>query len=359
MPTRPSTSAARALALVLTGCGHAWLAAPAILAGPGAGSIVGAVASSPDTGAVLRERALALAAEVRSARELLTELGSLMELRRELERRREHALTLIFDEEEYFHPHLPPQCSPERARLYPLVQREVERRVEAVREVWDATLTVELPEHWRTRLAELTEIVPASALELDRDLELPGWIAGIDPTLERLGVRAVALDAAGRSALAYDSAVVAFNEATWSVAVESGAVSAVEAEQVRITNRYRRMLGRPALAFSLRIHAAARSHSEYMQQSGRLEHREPDPDRNDVVDRLRLAGYDAGATENLWSGRAHAMGAHLTWCSSSEHHRNLLDPGVHEVASGLAGEYWTQDLGRGTAFQGELDGWQH
>jgi uncharacterized protein YkwD len=170
----------------------------------------------------------------------------------------------------------------------------------------------------------------------------------------------MALDAAGRSLLAYDRAVEAFNEATWSApAGDQERISAVEIEQVRITNGYRRMLGRRVLAFSPRIHEAARGHSEYMQRSGQLGHREPQPERRDVFHRLRLAGYDAGAFENLWYGRANAMGAHVSWCSSSEHHRNLLDPDVREIASGLAGAYWTQNLGHGTAFQGALDEWQH
>lgn len=313
----------------------------------------------------LAPRAFELSREIRSARALLAELEPLVELRRELGRRRGRALTLIYDREEYFYPHLPPDCPSEKARLYPAVQREVERRVAAVREIWSSTLVVELPARWRASLSELQQIAATSGLQLEQDLELPAWVAGIDPALERVGVRELALDAAGRSLLDYDRAVEALNEAAWGGVVEGevtgGAdrTSAIEIEQVQITNGYRRMLGRRVLAFDPRIHEAARGHSEFMERSGQLGHREPQPERRDVYHRLRLAGYDAGASENLWYGRPSAMGAHLAWCSSSEHHRNLLDPDVYEMASGLAGAYWTQNLGRGKAFQGELDEWQH
>ena len=75
-------------------------------------------------------------------------------------------------------------------------------------------------------------------------------------------------------------------------------------------------------------------------------------------DRMRLAGYDHGVSENCHMGSGSAEGAHQGWRRSSGHHRNLLMAGHREMASALASIYWTQNFGTGTQFLGELDGWQ-
>ncbi len=62
----------------------------------------------------------------------------LSEKRRELDKARANALELIFDEVRYFYPYTPPAVSSEVAARYREVQKEVEVRVERLRELWEA-----------------------------------------------------------------------------------------------------------------------------------------------------------------------------------------------------------------------------
>ena len=72
---------------------------------------------------------------------------------------------------------------------------------------------------------------------------------------------------------------------------------------------------------------------------------------------MKHVGYDGGASENVYAGFG-AAGAHASWTHSSAHHRNLLNATVTEMASAVAGQYWTQNMGRGTAFESEMQAWQ-
>ena len=69
-------------------------------------------------------------------------------------------------------------------------------------------------------------------------------------------------------------------------------------------------------------------------------------------DRMRLAGYNFGVSENiaLCDG---AQSAHNQWLTSAGHHRNLLDPGNREVGIGADGRNWVQNFGSGNAHEGD------
>ena len=290
-------------------------------------------------------------------------LRDLAARREELDRRRAAALALIFDEEEYFYPYNPPACPPERAKLYPAVQRRVDELVGAVREVWDDQGPVPL----RGELADLVDEVhwlvrredawgKASILPDD----LPYWLLGIDPDLEAVGLAEFAWDEDEREALARSRAVRRYNRANWQVSAvpENGRAPAkAELRQVEITNDYRLLLGRGALAWNPLVQAAAFDHSEYMANTGDFGHTEPDPERKGPGERMRRRGYDRGAGENCHAGGGDPMGAHVGWCHSSGHHRNLLAEGHREMASALVGSYWTQNFGSSETFLVELPGW--
>ena len=128
-----------------------------------------------------------------------------------------------------------------------------------------------------------------------------------------------------------------------------------EIKQVWITNRYRMMMGRHALAMNELILQAARGHSEWMSRTGTFAHYEDTAERRTPVDRMALAGYDRGAGENIYRGGGGPMGAHVGWIHSSGHHRNLLYPSHSEMAAGDVGPYWTQNFGGGSEFRENVE----
>ena len=124
---------------------------------------------------------------------------------------------------------------------------------------------------------------------------------------------------------------------------------------MRITNRYRALLGRQSVAWDPLIQAAAAVHSDYMSRTGNFGHFEEDvPGRRTPFDRMREQGYDRGVSENCHAGSGSPEGAHQGWTHSSGHHRNLLMTGHTEMATAVAGPYWTQNFGMGEASRAEL-----
>jgi uncharacterized protein YkwD len=113
-----------------------------------------------------------------------------------------------------------------------------------------------------------------------------------------------------------------------------------------VTNAYRRMFGHRPLAVNLKMQAAARGHCEEMSTLGFFGHFSPTPGRRTPFDRMKLAGYSLGASENC-AINGSAVGAHDAWLLSSGHHRNLLSPSHTEFGSSNAGRYWTQNFGSG------------
>ena len=187
---------------------------------------------------------------------------------------------------------------------------------------------------------------------------LPSWIDGLDRQAELVELRSFAWDAVERAALRRDGEVDAFNTRAWQKKDKNADPEKVpnseEEQQVRVTNEYRRMLGRCALAWNPKIQAAAQGHSDWMSLTGTFSHFETDPERKTPVDRLRLADYSGGGSENCSLGDAGAEGAHVGWLHSSGHHRNILVATHREMASAIAGIYWTQNFGAGHEFEQEL-----
>jgi uncharacterized protein YkwD len=288
----------------------------------------------------------------------LEQLAHLAEQRKELDARRKAALDLIFDEETYFYPYNPPECPPEKAKLYAGVQQRVDELVSRVRDVWKAEKRASVPANARAALEELAwnrarRTEPGEELALPASW--PGWIEALDPTVEALDLSTFAWTPEERDALARDRAVLALNQRRWADAthVDDAKASTDEQHQVRITNEYRAMLGRRALAWDPRIQTAAQGHSDYMANTGDFGHVEPEPSRRGPGDRMRLAGYKQGVSENC-AMRDGAEGAHVGWLHSSGHHRNILMATHTEMASGVAGTYWTQNFGQGEDFLADL-----
>ena len=187
--------------------------------------------------------------------------------------------------------------------------------------------------------------------------DVPAWMALLGPELEELALASFAWDHRERARLLRDRWIEARNERVWSGVAETDGVACgrAEQEQVRITNRYRALLGRQSVAWDPLIQAAAAVHSDYMSRTGNFGHFQEDvPGRRTPFDRMREQGYDRGVSENCHAGSGSPEGAHQGWTHSSGHHRNLLMTGHTEMATAVAGPYWTQNFGMGEASRAEL-----
>jgi hypothetical protein len=309
----------------------------------------------------LRERFVRAAASIEKG-STLQQLAAVAGMRTELDRRREHALDLIYDTVTYFYPYNPPDpTSGKTIGDYYEAQREVDVRVNEVRDLWERTVpAVSLPRGFKDALADLDWIRGQHGhlrgpLLLQEDW--PEWLDGIDTSVERISVSTFAWDARERAQKARGRLVRSWNEERWE---SSDALETAEKNQVRITNAYRQMFGRRALAWNGKIQEAAQWHSDYMANTGNFGHTEPeDPANRTPFDRMRRVGYLRGASENCHRGSGDPQGAHTGWCHSSGHHRNLLQAGHAEMASGLAAGNWTQNFGNGTDFETELEAWRN
>jgi uncharacterized protein YkwD len=303
----------------------------------------------------------------RAGHTAMSRLERVAERRRDLDAAREKALALIFDEVRYFYPYKPPHVSPEKAATYDEVQREVDRLVEAVDTIWTSNAKAKVPEVLRTAAEELAWLRARQRHVPDRFVlpgDVPAWVEGL-PDREEVDISTFAWTRAEARALARDRAISAWNEARWAQYDQTRAEELeepvrIEREQVRITNGYRALMGRPLLAWHPSLHQAAKGHSVYMNTTGDFGHHEPHPATRTPFDRMRAVGYLNGISENCHVGSGDALGAHRGWVRSSGHHRNLLMPGHKEMASAVVGGYWTQNFGLDTGFEAQLDlsGWR-
>ncbi len=284
-------------------------------------------------------------------------LTSIVERRRALDTARSHALELVLDEERFFYPYTVPQVESKRAIQYPKVRTEVMERIAAVRKIWDEEERVTLA---RSAGEALEEVAWCRENAAEVELE-PGAFSGADEWklaqdhgLESIGIRDLALGFADADVHARDREVLARNERLWAES-DATSPSELEREQVRVTNQYRRMMGHRVLAWNSRLQEAARRHSEYMDRTGDFGHDEAVPEHATTSARLRAAGYEMGLSENCFEGFFGPAAVHASWLASSEHHRNLLDGDATEMASGYAGNYWTQLFGANRDFEQYLE----
>ena len=127
-------------------------------------------------------------------------------------------------------------------------------------------------------------------------------------------------------------------------------------DQLRITNAYRAMFRHRPLALVPSVALAAQGHADEMSKLGYFSHTSPTPGRRTPVERMRLAGYTFGVTENIALVDG-AQGAHDAWCRSSGHHRNLLNARHSELGIGANGRYWVQNFGSGATYT-ETEMWR-
>jgi len=276
------------------------------------------------------------------------QVAKLVADRERLDAARKHAKDLIYDQTRYFYPYKPPAVSGEKHAEYNRVQAEVNERVAALRKVWDGSKAkVRVPKQLGQDLEQLEWL----AMQLARLGGLPdgessasilephAWARALEPgtmvTLQNFCLTPLERDTRASWRL-----IEAYNEAAkddFSTAVN---------QLLRITNAYRAMFGHRPLAAVVSACAGSQGHADEMSRLGYFSHTSPVAGRRSPRDRMRLAGYMFGVSENI-AMVGGALGAHNAWCRSSGHHRNLLMASHREIGIGANGRYWVQNFGSG------------
>ncbi|MFB3065954.1 MAG: CAP domain-containing protein, partial [Planctomycetota bacterium] len=264
-------------------------------------------------------------------------MAALRKRKDKLDKLRAYALELIYDTKKYFYPY--------RARTaeYIPVQREVDARVDAVREVWDDSYSVTI---------KLTPELKRALEQFDQAAkELTRRIVDVEEAVEDVAFRRAYLGQkfnvrnffrtpVERELLAYSREVMEDD------AKAEGDIKGVEREQVRVTNEYRIMFGRWPVRIVEPLVLSSRGHCEEMSKLGYFGHFSPTPGRRTPYERMALQGYKYGASENCVGGTSDPTSAHVRWCHSSGHHRNLLMAEWTEMGTGAYSSLMTQNFGR-------------
>ncbi len=217
-----------------------------------------------------------------------------------LEAARKAALDAIFDESTY--------RNEDHGRSG---QANVDEKVEAVRAAWGPVLTLLAQD------AVKVEKLPAAKRSAFLASAAEGWEAAVRQHV-------------------LDRATLRKNETL------RGATD-LEREQVRLTNEYRIVMGRPALELEERLVRCAREHSAEMTRLNYFAHESPTKERKTPSDRARLAGVTGAVGENIAKGYDSPARAHDGWLHSAGHHRNILREGWHRMGAGKDGSHWTQN----------------
>ena len=282
----------------------------------------------------------------------------LVALRDELDKRRTHALTLIWDVKEY------PDKKTSDPDFYRRADDEVHRRMAAVRETWEHGYKSKGAIH--PKAADFQEEI-AACDRLLRQVSggtMGGTAPRHDPAyLQRFAGRPLTVQSFARDwreeyVIAYSHRVMEINAAAKST------TSDPERDQVRITNEYRMMMfvgpnrlsttaGEakfdqfvPAVHIHEQLMRSARWHSEYMAKSGEFAHVIPGhPNGDSPFERMKNAGYTGNGGENIRMGSGDPRDAHDAWLHSANHHRNILTSRWRSLGSAVSGKYWTQNFG--------------
>ncbi len=252
-----------------------------------------------------------------------------------LEETRKAALTLIFDEKRYPYPYGPDGNAK--------VNEEVAKLVEAVERSWKP-------------VEPLLEGAPANkSLHklLDNLNELEGYLADSGNPLEPdqscdaacrkwlgMGLRKeLESYAASRIVMDENDKIVPLKKPP-AKAKTSCPLNWQEGDCIRVTNRYRVMMGRKAVYLDLLFSKAARAHSADMLARGYFDH--ITPEGKAPWDRAKDVGWKgSGCGENIHRGIGSGEGAFLGWRRSSGHHRNMLVEQWNVMGVGQAAGFWT------------------
>ncbi|MDJ0975471.1 MAG: CAP domain-containing protein [Planctomycetota bacterium] len=117
-------------------------------------------------------------------------------------------------------------------------------------------------------------------------------------------------------------------------------------EVLEAVNRIRAQRGLRQLTFNSNLFVAARDHSIEQMRHGYMGHGSPDKSRDQLGERMAIAGYDGrGFAEVVAWGYRNVPAVVEGWMNSRPHRAILLDKDFTEAAFSRAGLYWTGNFG--------------
>lgn len=270
----------------------------------------------------------------------------------ELDKRRDYAMELIMDTNKYPYPYGPNQAE---------VQAEVDERVAAVREIWNNPTSfagqsnplleaiIVKVKSISERMAKIDSTQTYYERTPEQELEYIRNIAN-----EKLTIKEYANTPTKVAIHNHNVDALAHNE---NFPTGDGHTDGDGRAQVAVTNAYRIMFGLHAVKINDKLFWAAWHHSKYCveQNGGQIAHViQGEPKGATPADRMKHEGYPTGGGENIHmnSGGPTAASSHASWCRSSGHHRNILNPRWRVLGSGHFKTIWTQVF----ATQDEGDG---
>lgn len=129
-------------------------------------------------------------------------------------------------------------------------------------------------------------------------------------------------------------------------------MSDAEFGNLTAVNHYRELLGILPLEADARLFQAARRHSKEMDDLGYFAHDSPKADHRTPFARMKLAGYEGGAGENIAMGHRTSTSVFWGWFDSPGHHQNMAAGGATALGVGKWSVYWTQNFGRAKRLMG-------
>lgn len=131
------------------------------------------------------------------------------------------------------------------------------------------------------------------------------------------------------------------------VAAKAGEPTEEDRRTFDLVNEMRRGRGLRPFRWNDRLFRAAYDHSAEQARYGYMGHGSPDPSRDDLADRLRLASYGQARqwAEVVAWGYEGPASVVQGWMDSRGHRKILTDPNLEEAAFSRVGSYFTGDFG--------------
>lgn len=120
-----------------------------------------------------------------------------------------------------------------------------------------------------------------------------------------------------------------------------------EYENLLLVNEYREALGILPLELDLRLSQSARRHSKEMVELRYFAHDSPTETERSFGMRIRNAGYEEAAGENIAAGVGTGREAFRMWFDSPPHHKGMVMRDATALGVGRWNRHWTQNFGRG------------
>jgi len=271
-------------------------------------------------------------------------LLDLVEERRVLDEARSGAFELILDTTKYPFPYEGDGVARATRTLHDKTQVEIDRRVSTVKKLSEdaESNAITIPSDLRKRSAALAAAVDlfAAAGRIEPKLGADVACAAFLPDGEKkVSALTICVSAAEKSALDRDARTMRENE------TKASSASAAERAQLRVTNDYRLMMGRRALALDERLLLSARDHCQEMYKCGYFGHSGATPETRSLPLRVRARGFTTDMVGENIARATSPQHAHSLWLHSSGHHRNILNEMWTVAGSAVAGDLFTQNFG--------------